>query len=157
MFCVCLDDRPWEPGWGKIYQGGRPDAALWQLPHPTVIVNMDHETNDVVWMTWAKGNPIVGILHIGIHDLPSHTLPDPVLLGYLDTGVSLLKRGVNLFVHCAAGISRSSYITIGLYMRLGLSFTNARRQVEKNHPGVYPNEGFESQLRRLENRIRANE
>lgn len=73
-------------------------------------------------------------------------LPDA--LGFLAKA-----RGANgvVFVYCAKGISRSSSIVMALLMlerRIG--FEDAFKVCEQRRPIVYPNVGFQQQLRHLE-------
>jgi len=61
------------------------------------------------------------------------------------------KNGGKVFVFCMKGISRSSSVVIAwLMLEKGLGFDEAWHQVEQKRPIVYPNIGFQQQLRRLE-------
>jgi len=84
--------------------------------------------------------------------------PAANLLEVLPDALSFLggarKRGGRVFVYCAKGISRSSSIVMALLMlEQGISFDEAWRTCEKKRPVVYPNVGFQQQLRYLEHLI----
>ena len=62
-----------------------------------------------------------------------------------------LASGGVVFVHCAAGVSRSASIVIGYLMRTqGLSKREALRKVAELRPCIKPNSNFLKQLSRLE-------
>lgn len=64
------------------------------------------------------------------------------------------QSGGKVFVYCAKGISRSSSIIIALLMlERGISFAEAWKVCEQKRPIVYPNVGFQQQLRFLEGLI----
>jgi len=66
------------------------------------------------------------------------------------------NRGI--FVHCAKGISRSSAVVIALLMlERGIGFDEAWKVIEQKRPIVYPNVGFQIQLRHLEKLLGAGE
>mmetsp|Transcript_12851 Transcript_12851/g.35238 ORF Transcript_12851/g.35238 Transcript_12851/m.35238 type:complete len:392 (-) Transcript_12851:32-1207(-) len=57
----------------------------------------------------------------------------------------------HVFVHCAKGISRSSSVVIAMLMfERGISFDEAFKLCEQRRPIVYPNIGFQQQLRHLD-------
>lgn len=63
--------------------------------------------------------------------------------------------GGRVFVYCAKGISRSASIVISLLMfERNIGFEEAFRQCEQKRPIVYPNIGFQQQLRYLEGLLR---
>jgi len=88
-------------------------------------------------------------------------IDDPAanLLELLPDALSFLgkarKRGGRVFVYCAKGISRSSSIVIALLMlEQGISFDEAFHACEQKRPVVYPNVGFQQQLRYFEKLMR---
>lgn len=86
---------------------------------------------------------------------PLLDLPSANLLEHLPDALEFLcqarKGGHSVFVYCAKGISRSSSIVIALLMlERGISFTEAWDVCEQRRPLVYPNVGFQEQLRFLE-------
>jgi predicted protein tyrosine phosphatase len=110
---------------------------------------MNQESADIIWVKRQISkidnrdcSKIQGVLHIGIADMENAILPDEVFLALLDAGYALLSRGINLYVHCEAGISRSSYYTVGLYMRMGKSFQEAIQQVRAKRKDAFPNWRF---------------
>lgn len=57
------------------------------------------------------------------------------------------KNRENILVHCAAGVSRSPSILIAYFMvKYSVNYYAARNYVNKGRPGIYPNQGFISQL-----------
>jgi len=61
------------------------------------------------------------------------------------------SKGGKVFCYCAKGISRSSSLVIALLMlEQGLSFEEAWSMCERKRPIVYPNVGFQQQLRYYE-------
>lgn len=65
-----------------------------------------------------------------------------------------LKRG-SVLVHCAAGVSRSASIVIGYIMKSkNLSLEEAFDFVKKRRGVIFPNFGFQRQLRMYEKEIK---
>ena len=65
-----------------------------------------------------------------------------------------IKNGGKVFVHCHAGISRStSCICAYLMLKYGLTFHKALEIVKKQRPFVRPNPGFRKQLYEFEAKI----
>ena len=57
------------------------------------------------------------------------------------------RANENILVHCAAGVSRSPSILIAYFMtKYRVNYYAARNYVNKGRPGIFPNEGFISQL-----------
>ena len=75
----------------------------------------------------------------------------PHLVGALKFIKNAHAQGKNVFVHCAAGISRSSSIvTAYLMAKHRLSFADALQQVRSARACAWPNEAFQQQLRALD-------
>ena len=155
MFYSLLDQEPLS-GFGALYQGAMVTEEIWSLPGPLFIVTMNKESADIVWVkrqiSKEEGrdcSKIQGVLHVGIADMENAVLPDEVFLALIEAGYAMLSRGINLYVHCQQGISRSSYYTVGLYMRMGMSFQEAIRHVASRRKGAFPNWGFYDHLARL--------
>merc|ERR1712087_837021 len=56
--------------------------------------------------------------------------------------------GGNLLIHCASGKSRSASICIGYLMwKQNISFEDAKYAVRQKRPIIFPNAGFEKQLK----------
>lgn len=67
------------------------------------------------------------------------------LVGYL---VGAGRSGLNVLVHCSAGISRSSSVVIAYLMEVSdVSYDTALAHVQGIRPIVQPNPSFERQLR----------
>jgi protein-tyrosine phosphatase len=141
------------PGWGSIWQGGSPDAAVEQLPGPLLIVCMDRgEFNE----QFVDHQNVQAVLAVWIDDAPDAVLPDHTLISLVDTVEGWLRDDCNVYDHCAAGVSRASYMDIAIHMRAGdLSFDDAFALVHSQRPVANPNAGFVAQLRRLESELRA--
>lgn len=61
---------------------------------------------------------------------------------------SNLANGVNVLVHCHAGVSRSAALVLAYVMKkLGLSFESAFEFVKRRRPRIRPNENFRNRLR----------
>ena len=84
--------------------------------------------------------------------LPFNDMLDAPLSSALATAApwvaKALEGGGTVFVHCAAGVSRSPALVIGLLMLLDkLSFNDAYETVKAAHPQTRPNAGFVAYLR----------
>jgi predicted protein tyrosine phosphatase len=140
------------PGLGSIWQGGAVDAdGLNQIPGPLAIVCMDAgEQND----TFISHPRVEAVLSVWIDDSPDAALSDDTYCALIDMAVAWLHRPGNLYIHCAAGVSRASYFDIGLHMRLlHLPYDGAYSLVKTHRPVASPNSGFIAHLRHLEARL----
>ena len=103
------------------------------------IVNCSKELNNV--------HPnIFNYIRLELEDTPtqdlSHVL-DPVS----EKIIELIKNKNNVFVHCYAGISRSTSIIINTIMKLhDWDFEKSLKFVKNMHPNTNPNPGFVKQL-----------
>lgn len=155
--CVLAPSLVLDGSWpkGGLYVGSRVDEKIYQLPGPLVIVNMDDEVDDVCWVKRTgdeeRGDTshIQGVLHIGIRDWATGVLPDPVYLAYVNACHALMERGINLYIHCQAGISRSPYLALGILCKRGLTFMEAWGLIQNARPFALPNKWFAAQVRRL--------
>lgn len=147
-----IDSTPLRDGWGVCWQGGFVDCNVYDLPGPLVIVNLNKgEVDD----GWIKG-PVTGVLSLPIDDSPTACLPDNQLIGFVDSGITLLQEGINLYIHCAAGVSRSSYYDLALHIRaMNVPYDVAFAYLKARRPEVAPNPGFIAQLKRMESVLRA--
>lgn len=143
-----------QPGWGSIWQGGAADVAVTTLPGPLLIVVMDQGEFNEQFI--QHGKSVEAVLAVWIDDIPESVLLDPVLLMLVHTITEWLRAGGNVYDHCAAGVSRASYLDIALHMHVAnLSFDDAFALVHAQRPVINPNPGFVQQLRRLESALRA--
>ncbi len=143
-----IDLEPMHPGWGRVWQSGEVAAIIHHqdVPGPRLIVSMVGPLMD----PWAD-------MHLAtmVEDWPDsegeyQTLPDEALLAMVDAVIAMLKRDVNVIIHCLEGKSRSSYLDVAIHMAvMGLDYDAALALVKKQHPIAQPNPGFEAQLRRM--------
>lgn len=147
-----ISDSPVYPGWGLIWQGGGLDAEVQSFPGPLILVTLDIGEDDPV--QYVDHNTIHSVLNISIHDTPEAVLPDDVFLSLVDACIAFLKNGINLYIHCGQGVSRSSYLDIGLHMRmLRIPYDEAFSLIKKKRSVIDPNSGFEKHLRSLEKEL----
>lgn len=172
---------PIEPGWGDIFQSGSLDRGLLTLittgapPQrtwppildqllvppgpdpmaPSIIVTMNiGEMNE----SFIEHAAISAVFSVWINDSPDAVLPDHELILWADTILLWLSRGYNLVIHCAAGVSRSTYMDCAVQMRgRHMTFDEALAYIRVSRPQAGPNQGFIDQLRRLEPELMKNE
>lgn len=97
-------------------------------------------------------HPSIKYYSISIDDTPSSNIAQhvPEAIRFID---SELKQGKKVLIHCAAGISRSTSIAVAYFMaKYNMNFDEALNKVKGKRGCAYPNQGFESQLRRLDQR-----
>lgn len=135
---------------GIVWQGGAADATIDDatlFPEPILIVCMDKgESND----QWIEHTNVEAVLSVWIDDSPDACLSDKVLLSLAQTINTWLQCGGNAYLHCAAGVSRASYIDVALHcIALHLSANDALARIKAQRPVANPNSGFLAQLQRL--------
>ena len=138
-----------EPGWGTIWQGGAADAAIDQPPfsEPILIVCMDEGEDDNAYINHAN---VEAVLTVWINDSPDACLKDGVLQNLAKTICAWLSNGGNAYLHCAAGVSRASYIDIAVHCTaLAIPAIEALTRIRAARPVANPNPGFLAQLERL--------
>lgn len=136
-------------GYGTIWQGGAVDASIDQPPFtgPLLVVCMDRGEDNNQFIDHAT---VELVLTVWIDDSPTAYLKDSVLQGLAKMIVAWLSNGGNAYLHCAAGVSRASYIDIAVHcLALGISADAALAQIKAHRPVANPNEGFSGQLKRL--------
>lgn len=147
-----------------IWQGGFPDFDIFELPGPLVIVGLTGGKDDAQLLWHSRSmvpsarstGKIQGVIAVEISDYPESALPDSAYLGLVDACCGYLRNGVNLYIHCRMGISRSTYLSAGIYMRLlNLPAKQAIRRVSDRRIEAYPNSGFREHLDALEERLRS--
>lgn len=73
------------------------------------------------------------------------------LFPYIEQAIEFIRTGSVVFVHCAAGVSRSSSIVIAyLMIDKKMKFQEAYEFVKKRRPVICPNPGFQAQLKKIE-------
>ncbi|CAG9317854.1 unnamed protein product [Blepharisma stoltei] len=100
--------------------------------------------------TIGNKHPDINYYTIRIDDLPMEniTVHIPGAIKFIHQEMT---RGKRVLVHCAAGISRSSSIMVAYFMaKYNESFDEALARVRRGRPVAWPNQGFETQLRRLD-------
>jgi len=88
--------------------------------------------------------------HVNLPDVPTADLSVhfPRIVRFIS---SARHNGHSVYVHCAAGISRSSTsICAYLMAHLNLPFEQTLQFLSQRRPAVCPNDGFQRQLRRYE-------
>ena len=85
------------------------------------------------------------------HELPLDDFASQDLFPYIAEAVEFIKNSKIVYVHCAAGISRSASMVMA-YLMIGkkMSLDNALNLVRKKRCIVSPNPGFISQLKKLD-------
>ena len=136
-----------------IYQGGTPDDEIRVIPAPLVLVCLRENEN---YDRFIDSKRIYAILVHTIMDEPQAALPDDVYFALMKVAFGYLKRGFNLYIHCAAGHSRSGYLTVGMISRvLDFPVSDALAWIRQRRQGCCPNSGFWEHLIRLEPRLRS--
>jgi hypothetical protein len=144
------------PGFGALYQGGWADSGdLLAIAGPMWLVNLCDDDGFDDDSRFVDGVHVLGCLPASIPDTGAGVMADDAYLTLLDRVRTLLRSGVNVYVHCLAGWSRSSYVTVGLFMvERDLSYDDALARVRQRHAMARPNPHFEAHLRRIEPRLR---
>jgi len=134
--------------WGSIWQGGAADQAVDQLPGPLLIVCMDKGEYNEQFI--EHGKSVEGVLAVWIEDSPDACLTDEALTMLVHAIARWLESKGNVYDHCAAGVSRASYMDIAIHMYvMGWDFDTAFAYVHAQRPVANPNAGFVAQLRRM--------
>lgn len=90
-------------------------------------------------------------LHLNIDDVPEQPLVPALNASYTFIDEALRNPRARVFVHCYAGISRSSSVVIHYLMRKHRAPYNwVLKEVRARRPIVQPNEGFERTLMKIE-------
>ena len=72
------------------------------------------------------------------------------IINYLLPAIEFIDRAEKCYVHCRAGVSRSSTIVIGYIMLVNhMSYESAREFVEQKRKVIEPNENFVGQLKQF--------
>jgi len=147
-----LISSAYSTGMGAIYQGGSVDDQIKEIEQPLIIFCMDKGEQNEHYIAHPG---IDGVVSIWIDDSPTAVLPDTCLIAHVAAAISYLRSGYNLYIHCGAGVSRSSYLDIAVHMALmGFTYDQAASYVKSKRPVAQPNPGFEAHLRRLEPQLK---
>ncbi len=88
-------------------------------------------------------------LNLKLYDHPSQSIRHVLDLTYNFIDRSI-EKGENVFVHCVAGISRSTTIILNYIMRkYGMKYNDALTFVRNKRNIVNPNQGFRDQLAKI--------
>lgn len=147
-----ITENPIKPGWGLIYQGVYADSWLKMLPGKFMIVQMNTDTEDSRLIDQKK---ICSVINIRIEDWHGAALKDDAYLALIMSIIAYLKQGISVYIHCSAGVSRSSYVTLGVLMAsIGWDYDKTIAFLRIHRPCAEPNEGFVKHLRLLEGKLR---
>lgn len=95
-------------------------------------------------------------IRLGWNDIPEQDIKK-VIDPLTDEIIFFIKNRLVVFVHCAAGISRSSTVVIYTLMKLhNWGFEKSFKFVKDLHPRTNPNIGFVEQLVLLQNPYKKN-
>lgn len=73
---------------------------------------------------------------------------------HFDKAIEFMLNSKKVYVHCAAGVSRSASIVIAYCMKTkGQSFDSAYAFVRSRRSCIYPNSGFQEQLKKYESKL----
>ena len=129
-----------------LYQGG----MLGRVPSEiNAIINLRSEVNDKL-----DPGQVRAYVWLPIDDVdfwPGDT--------WLDTAADILASlryfGLNVLVHCAAGISRASMVVCGYLIRhRGMTFDQAMEYICKHRPVACPNPTFTEHLKAYSRKLR---
>jgi predicted protein tyrosine phosphatase len=144
-----IGDFPLGTNYGVIFQGSAVDATINTLPGPLVIVTMDAGELDESYIDHIR-QVAIAELYIGINDSPDAILPPEQLIAHANAVLYYLEHGFNVYLHCAAGVSRASYLDCTIHMiAKGIDFDTALAYIRKFRPQASPNSGFSEQLKHL--------
>ena len=94
----------------------------------------------------------VDIRNINHKFIPILDLPESNIKPILTECLPFIRNGVenkqNVLVHCNAGVSRTSMVTIAYLMQYeGMNYEEAYNLVKRKRPAIQPNDGFKKQLK----------
>lgn len=92
---------------------------------------------------------------VGITDDADGVLRDHELLLLVANVTAHLAAEEHVLVHCAAGRSRSGYVTAAIVARLsGRSIVESLEWIRQRYPDANPNEWFLAHLKQMEPKLR---
>jgi atypical dual specificity phosphatase len=110
----------------------------------THVVNCAIELNE-------HAAPGVKTLYLNLDDVPEQKIAGALTTSYVFIDDALKDPRARVFVHCYAGISRSSSVVIHYLMRKHrVPYGWVLREVRKRRPIVQPNAGFEVTLKKID-------
>lgn len=160
----CHEIKLNDPQCGRLFQGARTTQEIIEfLPTPFVIINMATgevpDVNLVQRHFGMVGNfdaAYFGCYDYGIADDEKSAMADDRFLEIVSLALFKLKQQANVHVHCAVGISRSSYLSTAILMaKYQWDYDTALAYLRKYREHATPNPGFERHLRSLTDRLHA--
>lgn len=142
----------------------RPDEGLHEVIPKLFVGSQDAASN----LNGLKEHGISHILnvagvttaqldHIIYKYLPLYDVPDFNIAAHFKDAIHFINEGLQrgaVLVHCNAGISRSTTITIAYLMKeIGHTLESAFQLVKKARLATRPNPGFMKQLKAFENEL----
>lgn len=151
-----LIPAPFPQGYGRLWQGPSPrhsGSIPGEVGHCAVICLTS--TDVTFGRELLDGGAIADFIHYDLADDAIETIPTDTLISMVDRALAHLSAGTDLYVHCWAGISRSSYFSIALLMRhFDWSFPEALEFVEAHRRCADPNPTLKRHLSENEETIR---
>mmetsp|Transcript_3996 Transcript_3996/g.5987 ORF Transcript_3996/g.5987 Transcript_3996/m.5987 type:complete len:219 (-) Transcript_3996:28-684(-) len=130
----------------SLVQGGEDvlsDGQWFQKANIKTVVGICHRTVD---HEAAKIDP-KDVFWVNKNDMPSVNLAPHFEQTTEHIHRARAEKGHNVYVHCSAGISRSSTVTLAYLMCFhGIEFDSALHIARAARPAVSPNNGFRQQL-----------
>ena len=143
-------------GEGSLWQSGNINERIYQLPAPLFVVQMIREHCDHK-AVHNEFKTIIGVLALGMDDAPDTILPNNEYLAAVETVIGYLRSGFNVLIHCGMGISRSSYLILGVLIRhWHMPYDQAIAHLQIRRPVAAPNAGFAEHVRSLEGQLAQN-
>jgi protein-tyrosine phosphatase len=104
---------------------------------------------DLYEQTEYKVHKNIKYLHIYIDDNPGEPISD-----YFEEATAFIEEiDGAVLIHCYAGISRSTTITVAYLMKfMSIGYQEALEIIQKARPFINPNSGFPKQLENYSNR-----
>lgn len=114
----------------------------------TVILNITYEVFILVYLLQIKNYFPNDFHYFNINILDESSVS---IVNYADESYKIiseaLKTSQKIFVHCAAGRSRSASLVVLFIMKYKrMSLKEAYKLVQRKRPIIYPNEGFRLQM-----------
>ena len=149
---MIITEHPLDGYKAKIYHAGwidQPDVFRSTVPAPYAIISLAVDPKyDPTEFSNLQPNMLF-LLRWNIDDGPSGVLSDANLTRIASMTQSFLRDGTNIFVHCVAGVSRSTYIHAAIRMySLGETADQALNSIAKIRPMIDPQPAFVEHLHR---------
>lgn len=143
---------------GRLYLGGWEDGEEGQILIQNLISRDISLIIGVGFITHpALGSPLRAVMIT--RNIEDYQDQAPELQEFINHVLpkiyEALEKGENVYVHCHAGISRSSTVVMAYLMKYHeMSYDEALGYVRQFRPAVHPNPGFSRMLCNLENELK---